>query len=213
MTYPVAVHLEGKTCLVVGGGNVAARKVAGLLQAGGQVIVVSPTLHENISTSQIEYISTRYESRYLTEFAPFLVFAATDDPQVNRAVVQDARAQRIPVNVVDRSEASDFSNMTCLDKEPIIIAIATDGISPVLGQHLRGVIDDVVADHYVTLAGWLRELRPQVTANISQQSRRRVFWQQVMTSDVLSSLESGDTNTAHQHLLNLYQQAVEDAAL
>ncbi len=203
MTYPIALHIEGETCLVVGGGAVAARKIKGLLKARAKVSVVSPTLHDSIPQTLVQYVARPYESRMLEEYKPLLVFAATNDPQVNQQVVEDANALSVLVNAVDGHDASGFSNMTLLDRDPLTIAISTSGISPILGQHIRALIDAQVGTHYTTLACWLRDLR-------LQPARRRAFWQRVLESGILEMLETGEASRAHQHLNRLYQQAVGD---
>jgi uroporphyrin-III C-methyltransferase/precorrin-2 dehydrogenase/sirohydrochlorin ferrochelatase len=214
MSYPISVHLDGQCCLIVGGGAVALRKARGLLDAGARVIVVSPELAPDFPVDQVTHLVDRYQSQHLDTLQPLLVFAATDDAAVNRAVVHDARERRLLVNAVDMNEGEQdtFNNMIVLERPPLTVAVSTDGASPVLGQHLRDALDAVVGTHYPTLAHWLEELRPQVIASISDSSERRAFWRRVMASDVLALLHAGHTDEARTLLTQLYNEAVGEYA-
>jgi len=208
--YPVSLHIEGQRCLIVGGGSVAARKAFGLLEAGAAVTVISPVLDSAFPTSQVEHIADTYRTDYLVRLKPSLVFAATSDPDVNRQIAHDSRENGILVNVVDRSSESGFSNMVLLHREPLTIAISTGGSSPVLGQHLRNAIDDLLGDHYPLLARWLGELRPQVISQIPDQALRHAFWQRVIDSDGLDLLENGQQQAAYERLMALVDDAVRE---
>ena len=93
------------------------------------------------------------------------MIAATDQPDVNRQVAEEAHTLGALVNVVDKSAPSDFQNMSTIHRPPITVAIHTGGTSPALAQHLRTVLDETLGEEYATLAGWLGELRPQIQAS------------------------------------------------
>jgi len=209
LVYPVALNLAGKTCIVVGGGTVATRKIAGLLEASAQVIVISPavmaTLHERVSTGKIKWINQVYQPGCLEPHAPFIVIAATNQPEVNRQVADDARAIGALVNVVDRSTDSDFHNMTLLHRPPITVAVHTNG-APVLSHHLLNIVDRAIGDEYATLADWLGELRPQIKQRIASQPQRQALYEAVVHSDALMLLRQGETEAAHRHVQNLVQE-------
>jgi uroporphyrin-III C-methyltransferase/precorrin-2 dehydrogenase/sirohydrochlorin ferrochelatase len=211
--YTVALNIEGKRCLIVGGGSVAARKAHGLLEAGAAVTVISPLLTGTFPASQVQHIADIYRVDYLLRLRPFLVFAATYDAEVNRQIAHDARENGILVNVVDRSSESDFSNTTVLHREPLTIAISTGGSCPVLGQHLRDTIDDLLGEHYPLFARWLGELRPQVIKRIPEQTLRHAFWQRVMDSDALDLLKAGQQQAAYERLMALMDDATGEASV
>ena len=209
--YPVSLYIEGKRCLIVGGGSVATRKAHGLLDAGAQVTVISPLLTGEFPASQVRHIADIYRVEYLVRLKPFLVFAATYDADVNQQIAHDAHENGILVNIVDGGE-SDFSNMTLLRREPLTIAISTGGASPLLGQHLRDAIDDAVGDHYPLLAQWLGDLRPQVIERLPEQALRYAFWQQVMDSDAIKLLKDGQQQAAYDRLITLLDDAVREVS-
>ena len=134
--YPMFVDLQGKRCLVVGGGEIATRKVQGLLDADALVVVVSPALCEALATLAAQGVIT-YQSR------PFraddvlgctLVIGATDQLEVNMAVCKAARAHDVWVNIVDTPEACDFIAPAIVRRGALQIAISTGGAQPDAGQ-------------------------------------------------------------------------------
>jgi siroheme synthase-like protein len=206
--YPVSLRVAGRTCLIVGGGAVALRKAAGLLEAGARVVVISPALATGFPSSHVTHMADVYRSDTMARLQPFLVFAATDDPAVNRQVTQDARRYGALVNTADGSGADDFSNLVALRRDPVSVTIGTGGASPALAAHLREAIDAVIGDHYPILAGWLGDLRPQVTAALPDPAARRDFWRCVLESDVLTLLEQGEQRAAWNRLMAIYEDAL-----
>ena len=208
--YPVALELTGRTCVLVGGGAVATRKIADLLDADAKIIVISPVitaaLQELVAKGQIHWVSQSYRTGSLKPYNPLIVIAATDRPEVNRQVATEARAMGALVNIADSSAASDFHNMTSLHRPPLTVAIHTDGTSPALAHYLREVIDDALGDEYTTLADWLGGLRPQITQQITSQSQRKAFYRAVIHSDALTLLQQGQTEAAYEQLQTMVQE-------
>lgn len=208
--YPIALDVAGRTCVVVGGGVVATRKVRGLLNAGAQVVIISPaitaTLHELVSDHRVTWLDEGYQSGNLEHLRPFIVIAATNQSEVNRLVAGDARALGTLVNIADGSAASDFHNMTTSQHSPITIALYTSGTSPALAHHLLDVIDRSIGDEYATLAGWLGELRPQISQQIESQPQRKAFYEAVIHSDALILLQQGKPEAAYQQVQSLVQE-------
>ena len=137
--YPVFLNLKNRSCLVVGGGEVASRKVAGLLRAGAKVRVVSPEI-----SSQLR--SLRRNKKVQWKKKPFsaadihgqrLVVAATNHRSVNLSVAKVCRMKKIPVNVVDRPELCDFQVPSVIRRGALTLAISTGGASPALAKTIR----------------------------------------------------------------------------
>ncbi len=204
MNYPVSLDLGGKTCVVIGGGAVAARKVAGLLQTGARVVVIAPdltdSLQEHAASGRIHWLQQRWTAGTLRAHRPTLVFAATDDTIVNQAVAGEARQLAALVNVADDGEAGDFSNMATLRRPPLMVALDSGGASPALVTWLRDLIAGCVGEEHATLARWLGEIRPQLRAEIPEQERRRRFYHDVLESDVLALLGSNQVDEARNLL-------------
>jgi len=155
--FPIFFKLEGRACLVVGAGTIAAPKIASLLRAGGAVTVVAPRANPAIAV-QAEAGEVVWHER---EFVPgdlngmFLVIAATDSQPVNHAVAEEARARGILINSVDDPPDCDFFYPSVVRRGDLQIAISTAGKSPALAQRLREEIDALLPDD---TGAWLDQL-------------------------------------------------------
>jgi siroheme synthase-like protein len=155
--FPVFFKLEGRPCLVVGAGTIAAPKIASLLRAGGVVTVVAPQ-----ARSEVEQQARRGQLvRIAREFAAadldgkFLVVAATDLQAVNHHVAESARARNVLCNSVDDPPDCDFFYPSVVRRGDLQIAISTAGKSPALAQRLREEIDAMVPEE---IGAWLDQL-------------------------------------------------------
>jgi len=206
--YPVMLHLQNKRCVVVGGGNVAAHKITGLLNASASVTVISPDLHPTIDGNRVNHIADMYQHKYLVDLQPFLVIAATDQQDINRVVVTDSQSAGWLVSSVDGEHDDDFDNMAVLEQDPITVAISTGGASPALSKYLQRQIDNLISESYPTLARWMGTLRPKVLANIHDANARSAFWQRVLSSEVLLLLQKGRQDDAYDALMTLYHETI-----
>jgi siroheme synthase-like protein len=133
--FPVMLDLAGVPVLMVGGGNIAARKVAGLLAAGARVTVVAPMVLAELAAAVAEVRERPYAPSDLVGHQ--LVMTATDLPEVNAAVASDARGAGLWVNSADDPENCTFILPAVTRRGPVVVAIGTDGSSPALARHLR----------------------------------------------------------------------------
>ena len=165
--YPVFWDIADKKCVVVGGGEVAARKVQRLLNCGAIVSVVSPELNSDLAAlkkdNRISHIPAKYGSKDIEGAA--LVIGATDNEEINAAVSQDAIAKGIPVNVVDDPQKCDFILPSIVERGDLIIAIGTGGNSPALARHLREELEARYGTEYEIFLRILGRLRTQMTKN------------------------------------------------
>ncbi len=212
--YPIMLHLEGRTCVIVGGGAVAARKVDRLLDAGAKITVISPDVHPSlmalVEANRITVQPTAYSSGMLTTLKPFLVFAATDDASINHQVANEAHALGALVNVADEQGDRDFNNMAAVQRGDITIALSSGGTSPALVAHLQSQIEQVVGDEYVTLSEWLAQARPTVQEGVKSQPERAALWHRVIESSILDTLRQGDTTSARQLFDYMIHEALEN---
>jgi siroheme synthase-like protein len=196
--YPVMLKLEGRRCLVVGGGRVAARRVPGVLEAGASVTVISPALHHNLealdAAGRITVLRRRYASGDVANLHPALVFAATDSAEVNRQVAEEARQIGGWVNIADDANESDFDVPAVTRHRPITLALSTG--APALTAHLRPLLEAAIGEEYVTLAGWMAEARATVRAQLETQDERAALWHSVLETPILEKLRAGQTDEA-----------------
>jgi precorrin-2 dehydrogenase/sirohydrochlorin ferrochelatase len=162
--FPIFLKLEGRRCVVVGAGNIAAQKLAGLLEAGAEVQIVAPEANdavlERLHGGQLRWLQAAFEPAHLT--GAFLVIAATGDPAVNEQIYQAAREMGILCNAVDEPERCDFYYPAVVRRGDLQIAISTAGKSPALAQRIRRELEEQFDAGYVGWLQWLGALRQQL---------------------------------------------------
>ncbi|WP_245595964.1 precorrin-2 dehydrogenase/sirohydrochlorin ferrochelatase family protein [Paenibacillus taiwanensis] len=162
--YAIMLNVKHKRCVVVGGGQVATRKVKQLLESGAEVTVVSPTLTRTLWRFVQEGMISVEERGYVTADVKdaFLIFAATDDHEVNVMIAVDAKQERVMVNVAHAPELSDFTNPGVLRYGPVQINVSTGGASPTLTRHIVDKVDRIIDERLGLLAEHLYAARINV---------------------------------------------------
>ncbi len=162
--YPIFVELEGRRCLVIGGGREAQRKVGGLLAAGGTVTVVSPKLTRDLqrllAEGRIDCIQREYEEGDLEGFEVCMV--ATDDGAVNAEVAAAGKRARVWVNAADDPVNCDFILPAVIRRGSITVAASTGGASPALARRLREELEAYLTEEMPALADLLAEVRMEL---------------------------------------------------
>ncbi len=198
---PIFLDLREQPCLVVGGGEVAARKCALLLRAGAQVTVLAPQLERafdaELAAGRVAHRRARFREEDLEGFA--LAIAATDDQAVNRAVAAAARARRVPVNVVDQPALCTFILPSIIERAPLVVAVSSGGASPVLARLLRARLETLIPAGYGRLAALAREFRDRVKGRLAPRERRR-FWERVLQGPIAELVFSGRDTEAREAL-------------
>lgn len=196
---PIFINITNRHCVVIGGGDVATRKVATLLKANAAVCLISPTICEELfvlaQTQKINYIQASYSAAQQLQGA-CLVIAATDDYAVNTAVSNDAQALNIPVNVVDSPALCTFTMASIVDRSPIVIAISSEGNAPVLARYIRTKIETMLPAGYGRIAAIAGEFREQVKAKFATTQARRIFWEGVLQGPIVERILSGQDAAA-----------------
>jgi precorrin-2 dehydrogenase/sirohydrochlorin ferrochelatase len=196
--YPICLNnLNRSACVVVGGGQVAERKVLSLLGAHAVTKVISPrltgTLRQLAERGTIEHIARPYRPGDLD--GAFLVIAATDDPDTNRAVTEEAEMRQILVNVVDDPLLGNFTLPAVLRQGSVTVSISTGGQSPALAAHIRDRLQPHVGPEYGALAELLGEAREWVN-KLCPADCRRDLWHRLVRSDMLELLREGKEDEA-----------------
>jgi precorrin-2 dehydrogenase/sirohydrochlorin ferrochelatase len=176
--YMACLDLDGRRCLVVGGGTVGLEKARGLLDCGAVVTVVAPQIEAELQRLPVRWRNKRYEASDLD--GNFLVVAATSNRSVNRRVFRDAEERSLLCNVVDTPEHCSFILPAVFRRDPIAIAVSTGGASPALAKRLRDELGAQVGEEHVTLARRLRDLRPWVKRRYPSYGERRDFFEAVV---------------------------------
>ncbi|SMY34589.1 precorrin-2 dehydrogenase/sirohydrochlorin ferrochelatase family protein [Photobacterium andalusiense] len=202
--FPVFLKVNHKQIIVIGGGEVACRKVDLLLKAHANVTVVSPQLHPHLQTlleqQLIVHINQPYQSSQLV--GADQVWATTDSSTLNHQIYNDANALKIWTNVVDDPEFCDFITPSMVDRTPIQVAISSGGASPVLVRYLRERLETYLPQNLSLLATFSGKQRQRIKQHFSTVDERRKFWEQFFR---LSAVEHARTDealeTAFQQLL------------
>jgi precorrin-2 dehydrogenase len=209
--YPAYLDLRGRSCLLVGGGAVAARKAAALLDAGGAVTVVSPTLApalaELLRSGRIVHRRKRFEDPDLA--GVFLALAATDDPAVNEAVAAACRQRGILVNAATRPEAGSFIVPSVVARGDLLIAVSTGGSSPALSRKVREELERSYGPEYGALLERMAVLRQRLLREMPDEAARREVFRAVVDSDVLGMLREGAFDRADRRIEEIVKSAAE----
>lgn len=203
--YPVNLVLEGKRCVVIGGGEVAARKARGLLDAGAVVTVICPEACGEVEalaqSGKLNLVRREYTFGDLDGMAVALV--ATDDSELNELVAEDAREEKVPVNVADDPSKCDFTLPAVLRRKDVTVAVGTGGASPLLSAKLRDMIENVVGSEYGDLARILGELRKRFAEREMSPQERRETLESLMNPRLVECLKCGDYEAAMKIIKDL----------
>lgn len=210
--YPIfLVELDRVRCVVVGGGTVAARKVEGLLRADARVTVISPQLCPRLlslaAEGELEHLDRSY--RYGDLMGASLVIAATDEPEVNQRVWQEAAALGLLINVVDDPDRCTFIAPSTVRRGPLVLAISTSGRCPALSRHIRRQLEREFGPAYGDYVELLGSLRERVVGALPLPGRR-AFWEDVFASDVLSLIAGGDDEQARDHAREILEHHLSE---
>jgi len=200
-SYPInLVRLEERRCIVVGGGEVAFRKVESLLDAGArEVVVISPRLGDGLAQLQrrgrIQHLARGYRAGDLK--GAFLAIATTDDPEVNEAISEEAEAGGILVNVADDPDHCNFIVPSTLRRGDLVIGLSTGGQSPALAANLRRQLERTFGSEYAAFLELAGNLRGRVARELPKGARTR-FWYDLAGSQALALLRDGQEDQARR---------------
>ena len=200
--FPVFVKLKDQECLVVGAGEIAARKIELLARANANITVLaeqfSPQVKSLQDAYQLTFIQKRFATADLSHYR--LVVSATNDKETNILVAKAANEQNILVNVVDDPELCSFIFPAIIDRSPIIAAVSSGGAAPVLARLLRAKIETIIPPAYGHLAKLAEKFRADVKAHIKVPAQRRIFWENVFQGPIAELVFAGNERAAKEHL-------------
>jgi precorrin-2 dehydrogenase/sirohydrochlorin ferrochelatase len=174
--YPAFLKLEGKKCVVIGGGKVAERKIISLLEANAIVVLVSPDatpfLAKLAEEGKITWIKDTFKSNYLE--GAWLVFACTNQREVQREVFQACEERKIFCNVVDQPDVSSFIVPSVVKRGALTLAISTSGASPAVSRRLRERLERLFGEEYASYLELMRRIRESILSKgLPQEEKER----------------------------------------
>lgn len=206
--YPIFLDIKDKKCVIVGGGEVAARKAERLLYCGAKVFVISPKLTPELAglkeKKAISHIAAEY-SGDLTEGAA-LIIGATDDEKINTRISIDARGKGIPVNIVDDPQKCDFILPSLVQRGDLAIAIGTGGKSPALARHLREELESGYGKEYEVLLNILGNLRVKMAKNAGI---GKDWFQSLMAAGILDFIKAKDVDKVKETVHKITGEEIE----
>ena len=198
--FPVFFDLTGQKVLIVGGGEVALRKVSLLERTGALITVVAPQiapeLMERAAAGKLKLAIRDFASDDLDGMR--LVIVATSRRAVNRWIAKLSESRNIPVNVVDDAHASRFIVPAIIDRDPVLVAVSTGGASPVLARRLRERLEALIPKRIGELASWLRTLRGATRLKLRDTDARRRFFEAVVDGPAARRFIEGDNQGARR---------------
>lgn len=213
-TYPIClIGLEQQRSVVIGGGAVAARKTQALLSSGARITVISPEISSPLQTlfqsGEIEWLSRPYVPGDLE--GAFLVISATDNPEVNAAVWQEAQRLRLLVNVVDDPQHSNFILPAVVQRGELSLMISTGGASPALARRLRERLEASFGPEWGELAAILGALRPELLARFAPGQPRLEAALQLVDSELLEVIRRDGEQAGKAYARCLLEHLAEQA--
>ena len=189
--YPMMLNIENKECLIVGGGDIAHRKILELIEYGASITLVSPSINEGIKllvdNRSINYIQDRYDKAYVEN--AYIVVASTNDCKANNQIFKDCSERKILVNVVDDPKNCSFIVPSKIRRGDLTIAISTNGKSPTLSRSIREELEKKYDEHYETFLNILGDVREEVIAKVKDSAKKKEIFTAIIKEDYLTKLK------------------------
>ncbi|MFJ7733949.1 bifunctional precorrin-2 dehydrogenase/sirohydrochlorin ferrochelatase [Lysinibacillus sp. NPDC097231] len=202
--FPIHLNIEFKTVVIVGGGHVAAQKVASLLPAKANIVVVSPTLHDSLlplsESGQITWREKQFEPRDLDD--AILIIAATNDTSVNEAVQEAAQHWQL-INRTDVQSESDFITPATVRRGPLVLTISTSGASPGLARKIKADLEEQFDEIYDDYVCFLQQARLMIAAKFEKGQQRRAALQALLEPSLLEWTRNGEIDRREAYLQQL----------
>ncbi len=199
--YPIFMDLRDRPCLVVGGGQVALRKIRLMHSADAKIHVVAPEVCSAIREEfgdDLQYTLREFEDDDIHGYR--LITAATDNADVNARISELAQAINVPVNVVDQPALCSFITPSIVDRSPVVIAISTGGDAPVLARMLRSKLEAFIPANYGALAKSMGRFRDRLKQLVHTERERRLFWERIVNGPIAELFISGRRQEAERNL-------------
>jgi uroporphyrin-III C-methyltransferase/precorrin-2 dehydrogenase/sirohydrochlorin ferrochelatase len=207
-SFPIFINLIHKPVLVIGGGDVALRKIEMLLKADAKITVIASSLCKELKYYQklkkIHVKIKSFESNDLTESV--LVVAATDNKKVNSLVSKTAQSLNIPVNVVDEPLLCTFTMGSIIDRSPLLIAISSEGNAPVLAKFVREKIEALIPHSFSKLASVMGSMRDSIKERYETTQSRRIFWENFIDHPLVRQFLNQTKKLSAQQLIALVKR-------
>ena len=210
--FPLFLDARKLNVLIVGAGEVAARKLELIMKTPATITVVAPwvcdTVKQLAQNEKVTLIEREFENSDLTH--KDMAFIATDKGDVNQHIHDLARANKVLVNVVDNTPLCQFITPSIVDRSPIVIAMSSGGVAPVLLRYLRQKLETVLPANLSRLGAFSEKFRDKVKQTLNGVTARRYFWEDVLDGDIAEMVEKGQDKKADDAFELALQAAAQD---
>jgi precorrin-2 dehydrogenase/sirohydrochlorin ferrochelatase len=196
MLYPIFLNLEGKDCVVIGGGNVAERKVLRLIDTGVKILVISPGLSPVLKSLAEKGRIVHRERKYMKGDlqGAFLAISATNNKKINESVFEEAGEKQVFLNVVDVPRLCDFLVPSVIRQGDLMIAISTNGKSPALAKKIRKELAEVFGWEYSVFLDLMGAIRLRLLTKSHDKTYNKRLFSEIVSSDLLEFIREGKEN-------------------
>ena len=209
--YPISLDISNEKCVVVGGGDVAERKIIRLLECGARVVLVGKTITPGLRAMKdketIEHVPDDYREEHIE--GAFLVIGATDRNDVNERIYHDSRSRGILVNVVDEPARCNFIVPAIFRRKDLLIAISTGGKSPALARKLREKMEEKYGPEYGILLDIMGNLRKKIIARGGTSAENKRIFESVLDSDILRHVREEEWDRVREIVRDLTGEDVK----
>ncbi len=209
--YPVSLDISDKKCVVIGGGEVAERKIMRLLECGARVVLVGksiiPGLRAMSEEGVIEHVPCDYSEEHIE--GAFLVIGATDRDDVNERIYRDSNSRGILVNIVDEPARCNFIVPAIFRRKDLLIAISTGGKSPALAGRLRKSMEEKYGPEYGILLDIMGNLRKKIIARGGTPEVNKKIFESILDSDILRHIRKEEWDKAGKIVKDLTGENIE----
>ncbi len=203
--YPILLDVHDKKCIVIGTGNVGERKVETLLQCGARVEIIGKTLshklNDLVDKGKINYVASEYTESHLDGAS--LVIGATDEPELNVHIAEDAQRKGILFNIVDRPHLCSFIVPSIITRGDLIVTFSTCGKSPALAKKLRKKYEAAFGQEYAIFLELMGKIRSKVLSQSTNSLQNKRIFEQLVSSPLLEWIKRGQLEHIDDFLVDL----------
>jgi uroporphyrin-III C-methyltransferase/precorrin-2 dehydrogenase/sirohydrochlorin ferrochelatase len=208
--FPIFLDANYISAMIIGGGEVASRKIELLLKSTVNITIMSKDVcagvERLINLHQLTWLKHNYQAGHFSQIN--IVIAATDDNLINEAVAEESRSLNILTNVVDQPDLCTYITPAIIDRSPMIIALSSSGSAPILVRMLREQIEKTLPQGYGKLADFCYKFRDHVKARVKGLRNRRSFWESTLRGPIGQAVLDGKQQQAEQQLIASIKQEI-----
>lgn len=190
--YPLNLDIENQSCVVIGGGEVALRKIRGLLEAGALVKVIAPEIcaevEELFQRGEIVWLREKFSAELLGD--EIILIATTNNPEVNRRAAELARAKKFLVNVVNEA-GGNFNVPSRIRRGDFLLTLSTGANSPAFSKFVRRMLEAELDENFGAGLKIISQYRRELKQLLPNYKARKIFWEKFLTREVWELLKAG----------------------